>query len=71
MPSKDKLTEQGHLIPGRPSIRLSERDEVAIGEDGLAIEYNGRSDGPHGQDASRRRSKFIIDLSPGISSKNG
>jgi N-acetyl-anhydromuramyl-L-alanine amidase AmpD len=49
----------GHLIPGRPSIILSEDGKVATGRDGLNIEYKGKDSSPYGIDATKAKQKFI------------
>lgn len=48
----------GHLLPGRPSIRLSQDGKIAHGHDGLAIEYAGADDCPYGRSATNNRKKF-------------
>lgn len=49
----------GHLIPGRPSLTLTEDGKIAIGRDGLTVDYAGDDACSYGDSATRRRSKFV------------
>lgn len=48
----------GMLIPGRPSILLDPAEEIAIGRDGLSIEYRGDDSCPYGKSATANRERF-------------
>ncbi len=46
------------LLPGRPSIRLEQGGKVAVGTDGLVIEYRGDDGCLYGRSATANRKKF-------------
>jgi hypothetical protein len=59
--AKSKFSEfaRGHLLPGRPSILLTQNDKIAIGQDGLTIEYRGKDNCPYGADATANKRSVI------------
>lgn len=51
--------QSGMLIRGRPSITLQSNGKVAVGQDGLSIEYRGSDSCPYGISASQNARAFV------------
>ncbi|MDJ0631179.1 MAG: N-acetylmuramoyl-L-alanine amidase [Rhodobacter sp.] len=58
--SEEEIEEAagGHLMPGRPTIAISADGKVAMGGNGLEIDYRGVDSCPYGNSATNHKRRF-------------